>query len=134
MNFINGVIAKDISVGKKLTHNGLGLCAGKELFIQKFNTEQMTREEVEQKYDVFFGTGYWEKDYKKHIVEFTFQCLTGAKPIVKCSLPPLVEVLKDRIANASGGPDDRSWGYEEGILISKNEAENIVALLAANCI
>lgn len=31
------------------------------------------REEAEKKYDEFFGTGYWEEQYKKHIVEFTKQ-------------------------------------------------------------
>lgn len=35
----------------------------------------MTPEEIEQKYDIFFGTGYWEEQYKKHIVMFAKQCV-----------------------------------------------------------
>lgn len=35
--------------------------------------QQRIREEAEKKYDEFFGTGYWEEQYKKHIVEFTKQ-------------------------------------------------------------
>ena len=30
---------------------------------------------LEKKYDDFFGNGYWEKQYKKHIIEFTKQCV-----------------------------------------------------------
>lgn len=35
----------------------------------------MNKEDIESKYDEFFGTGLWESDHKKHIVEFTQQCL-----------------------------------------------------------
>ena len=36
-------------------------------------------EKIENKYDIFFGKGYWEKEYKKHIVEFAKQCVTENK-------------------------------------------------------
>lgn len=35
----------------------------------------MTRAEIKAKYDEFFGTGLWERDYKSHIVIFAEQCL-----------------------------------------------------------
>lgn len=56
----------------------------------------MTREQIELKYDEFFGKGYWEEQYKKHIVEFAFQCSNGGKPIVSGSLPPFPD--DERIA------------------------------------
>jgi hypothetical protein len=30
---------------------------------------------IEKFYDDFFGTGYWEEQYKPHIVEFARQCI-----------------------------------------------------------
>lgn len=35
----------------------------------------MTRAEIQARYDEFFGTGLWERDYKPHIVIFAEQCL-----------------------------------------------------------
>lgn len=35
--------------------------------------------------------------------------------------------LKERITWCESDPDARSWGYEEGVLISKNEAQSILA-------
>lgn len=37
---------------------------------------------ISKKYDEFFGKGYWERDYKKHIVLFAKQCyeLLSSKP------------------------------------------------------
>tara|TARA_X000001382_G_C3014480_1_gene129595 strand:- start:142 stop:399 length:258 start_codon:yes stop_codon:yes gene_type:complete len=36
----------------------------------------MDRVQIENKYDEFLGTGLWEQDYKKHIVEFACQCVS----------------------------------------------------------
>ena len=33
----------------------------------------MSRATIEKRYDDFFGEGYWEREYKKHIVEFAVQ-------------------------------------------------------------
>ncbi|RYZ63045.1 MAG: hypothetical protein EOO14_00415 [Chitinophagaceae bacterium] len=54
----------------------------------------MKREQIEEKYDEFFGTGYWEVQYKRHIVEFAFQCSNSIKMPVMPSLPPNVELEK----------------------------------------
>ena len=35
----------------------------------------MTKNQIKIKYDQFFGTGMWERDYKPHITVFTEQCL-----------------------------------------------------------
>ena len=35
----------------------------------------MTRNQIKIKYDQFFGTGLWERDYKPHITVFTEQCM-----------------------------------------------------------
>lgn len=35
----------------------------------------MTRNQIKIKFDEFFGTGLWERDYKPHITVFTEQCL-----------------------------------------------------------
>ena len=40
----------------------------------------MIRKEIERKYDEFFGTGLWERDYKPHIVIFAEQCIMNNKP------------------------------------------------------
>ena len=32
------------------------------------------KEKIEKQYDDFFGEGFWEKEYKKQIVEFAIQC------------------------------------------------------------
>lgn len=47
----------------------------------------MKREQIEEKYDEFFGTGYWEVQYKKHIVEFVFQCSNSGKPMLGGAKP-----------------------------------------------
>ena len=47
----------------------------------------------------------------------------------------LLEMLKDSVQRIENDPHDRmedaSWGYEEGILISGNEAKYIVSVLEA---
>lgn len=35
----------------------------------------MTRNQIKIKYDQFFGTGLWERDYKPHITVFAEQCV-----------------------------------------------------------
>ena len=34
---------------------------------------------VEKLYDEFFGAGYWEKQYKQHIVIFAKKCIAEAQ-------------------------------------------------------
>lgn len=46
----------------------------------------MDRKQIEGKYDEFFGTGYWEVQYKQHIVEFAFQCSNDGKPMLAAVL------------------------------------------------
>ncbi len=38
----------------------------------------MTTNQIRLKYDEFFGTGLWEKDYKPHISVFAEQCVRQA--------------------------------------------------------
>ena len=38
----------------------------------------MKRWEIKSKYDEFFGTGFWEKEYKEHIVIFAEQCVNAS--------------------------------------------------------
>lgn len=38
----------------------------------------MTLNQIKIKYDEFFGTGFWEKEYKPHITVFAEQCVRQA--------------------------------------------------------
>ena len=55
----------------------------------------MTRVELSKKYDEFFGTGIWERDYKHHIIVFTEQCLlyAGSNQDQGKIIPPKFESL-----------------------------------------
>lgn len=59
----------------------------------------MDRKQIEGKYDEFFGTGYWEVQYKQHIVEFAFQCSNDGNTILADSLP--LSELKDLLCEVS---------------------------------
>lgn len=39
----------------------------------------MTLNQIKIKFDEFFGTGFWEKEYKPHITVFTEQCVRQAE-------------------------------------------------------
>ena len=49
----------------------------------------------ENQYDKFFGTGYFEKQYKKHIIQFMMNCLNEYKEEIFKS----IEYLKQNITN-----------------------------------
>ena len=60
-------------------------------------TNQLTPEEVERIkrevgnfYNMFFGTGYWEEQYKPHIIEYAKQLIEKERQRAKV----LVEALK----------------------------------------
>lgn len=43
--------------------------------------------EIEKFYDKYFGTGYWELQYKSHIVEFANQCVELQKSTNSAMVP-----------------------------------------------
>lgn len=38
----------------------------------------MTKQDIDNRYDSFFGLGLWEKDYKPHITIFAEKCVRDA--------------------------------------------------------
>ena len=71
----------------------------------------MTLNQIKIKYDEFFGTGLWERDYKPHITVFAEQCVRQAEeqernvPISNVG-PSLLDKVKE-IAFGDGSAQER---------------------------
>ena len=57
----------------------------------------MNRNEIGRKYDEFFGTGLWERDYKSHIVIFTEQCLINNQYNINDISVPEFKIMRVRL-------------------------------------
>jgi hypothetical protein len=76
----------------------------------------MTRDEIQAKYDEFFGNGLWERAYKRHIVVFVEQCLMAQKQRQNV-MPPMN--LKEKICLQVGMKvkvknDTKQYGIDAG--------------------
>lgn len=66
----------------------------------------MTHNEIKIKYDEFFGTGLWERDYKPHIVVFAEQCVRqteqGQNLPIQRVMPSLLDLDFKQMRKAKG--------------------------------